>query len=102
EIFGIACEQGVTEVLVRQYQLEEAIHPTKVPGLFVLCAGSLAPNPSELLASPEMRSIIQQLVKSYDYVVLDSAPIMPVSDTVGLATMVDAVLMVAGSNTARK
>ena len=102
EIFGIEPEQGVTEVLVRQYRLEEAIHSTKVPGLFVLCAGSLAPYPSELLASPEMRSMIQRLARTYDYVVLDSAPIMPVSDSVGLATMVDAVLIVAGADTARK
>jgi Mrp family chromosome partitioning ATPase len=46
--------------------------------------------------------MIQQLVRTYDYVVLDSAPIMPVSDSVGLATMVVAVLIVAGASTARK
>ncbi len=102
EIFNVDSGQGLAEVLVRQRELEEMIHQTKVPGLSFLGAGSLPPNPSELLASPEMRALIKQLAETYDYVILDSAPIMPVSDSLGLSTMVDAVLVIAGGTTSRR
>ena len=102
EILEIDADRGLTEILVRQSQLEDTILATKVTGLSFIAAGVLPPNPSELLASPEMRALIQQLAETYDYVVLDSAPIMPVSDSVGLSTMVEAVLVVAGGDTSRR
>lgn len=102
EILEIDPGLGLTEILVRQCNLEDAVVLTKVPGLSFITAGELPPNPSELLASPEMRTLIQQLAATYDYVVLDSAPVMPVSDSVGLSTMVEAVLVVAGNDTSRR
>lgn len=102
EIMEIVSDRGLSEVLVRQGTLDETILPTKVPGLSFLGAGMLPPNPSELLASPEMRMLLEQLSQTYDYVILDSAPVMPVSDSVGLSTMVEAVLIVAGGQTSRR
>ncbi len=102
EILQIDSERGLSDVLVRQSELEDVVFPTKVPGLSFLGAGILPPNPSELLASPEMRALIQQLSETYDYTILDSAPVMPVSDSVGLATMVEAVLVVTGGQTSRR
>ena len=93
---------GLSEILVRQCELGDAVVQTKVPGLSFVCSGALPPNPSELLASPEMRTLIQQLAEAYNYVVMDSAPVMPVSDSVGLSTMVEAVLVVAGNDTSRR
>jgi capsular exopolysaccharide synthesis family protein len=95
-------EPGLSEILVRQSQLEDAVLATEVPDLSFLAAGVLPPNPSELLASSEMRALIQRLVETYDYVVLDSAPIIPVSDSVALATIVEAVLVVVDGGTSRR
>jgi capsular exopolysaccharide synthesis family protein len=102
EMFGIEPGQGLTEILVNLREFAELIVPTKVPGLSFLPAGALPPNPSELLASPEMRALIEKLSEGFDYLVFDSAPIMPVSDSVGLSTMVDGVVVVAGGETSRK
>lgn len=102
EILEVDPERGLSDILVRQSQLEEALVATKVPGLLFIGAGTLPPNPSELLAAPEMRALIQQLSEAYDYVIIDSAPVMPVSDSVGLSTMVEAVLVVAGGDTSRR
>ena len=102
EILEIDPILGLSEILVRQCELRDALVETRVPGLSFICSGELPPNPSELLASPEMRTLIQQLSETYNYVIMDSAPIMPVSDSVGLSTMVEAVLVVAGNDTSRR
>lgn len=102
EIFGLDTGQGLSEVLVGQRQFQEVVFATKVPQLWVLGAGSLPPNPSELLASPEMRKLIQLLAENYDYVILDSAPVMPVSDTLGICSMVEGVLIVADSTVSKR
>ncbi|MBV8770929.1 MAG: polysaccharide biosynthesis tyrosine autokinase [Deltaproteobacteria bacterium] len=102
EIMNTDSEPGLSEILVRQSKLEDAVLVTEVSGLSFLAAGVLPPNPSELLASSEMRALIQRLVETFDYVVLDSAPIMPVSDSMALATIVEAVLVVADGNTSRR
>jgi capsular exopolysaccharide synthesis family protein len=102
EILEIDPVLGLSEVLVRQCELADAVVQTGVPGLSFICSGKLPPNPSELLASPEMRTMIEELAETYNYVVMDSAPVMPVSDSVGLSTMVEAVLVVAGNDTSRK
>ena len=62
----------------------------------------MAPNPTELLGSARMKEIVDQLASEYDYVLLDSAPVMPVSDSVVLASLVDGVLVVVGSDTPRQ
>lgn len=102
ELLGIEEGQGLTEVLVNLRDLDQSIVPTTIAGLFFLGAGFQPPNPSELLASPEMRAVIGKTSKLFDYIVFDSAPIMPVSDSIGLSTMVDGVVIVAGGETSRK
>ncbi len=102
ELLRVESGQGLSEVLVHLRDMEELVIPTKVQSLSLLAAGSRPPNPSELLASPEMKTIIEKTRELFDYVILDSAPVMPVSDSVGLSTMVDGVVVVAGGDTSRK
>jgi polysaccharide biosynthesis transport protein len=102
EVLGVDAGQGLTEVLVNLREVDELITPTSVPGLSFLAGGMPPPNPSELLASPEMMTLIGTLRQKYDYVIFDSAPVMPVSDSLGLSTMVDGVVMLAGGSTSRK
>lgn len=66
-----------------------------VPGLRILCAGPVPPYPSELLGSNQMRDLLEQWRKEFDFVLFDSAPILPVTDSVILSDLMDAKLLVA-------
>jgi polysaccharide biosynthesis transport protein len=102
KVLGFENYLGLTQVLVGQRPFEEVVHQTEYPGLSFLSAGPSSPNPSELLASDEMRELLHYLGTRYDYVVLDSAPVIPVTDSVALSTMVDGVLLVVGRQTAKQ
>jgi Mrp family chromosome partitioning ATPase len=72
-----------------------------VEGLRVLAGGTIPPNPAELLASPATRSILNELASSSDVVVVDTAPILPVADTLELVTPQSLVLIVARKGVSR-
>ena len=85
---------GLSDVLAGQARLNEAIRPTTVENLFLLTAGSMVPNPAELLTSNKMRETIAALRQNYDTILVDTAPLMLASETSALATMVDGVMLV--------
>jgi len=93
---------GLTEVLVGQTELQKAIRTTSAPGLFLLSAGSPAPSPAELLGSKQMQQLLEAVSERFDYVIVDSAPIMPVSDAMTLSTMLDGVLVVVSAHTPKQ
>jgi len=101
EVLGVANETGLTEALTGQRDLREVLTATEIEGLFILSAGTSPPNPSELLASRKMRDVLNDLAGEFDYILLDSAPLMPVSDTVALSTIADGVVVVVGPDTPR-
>jgi capsular exopolysaccharide synthesis family protein len=70
--------------------------------LSLITAGSLPPNPGELLGSKKMTALISDLKQRYDCVLIDSAPIIPVTDSLLLASKVDGVVLVAGPRTSRE
>jgi len=78
-----------------------AIVPTTVDGLFIMPSGSQAPNPAELLSSERMRKIIAMASRAFDVVVIDTAPILGLADSLVLSRAVDGVIMVmaAGKTT---
>lgn len=94
---------GLTEVLAGVYELNELIRPATVAeNLFVLSAGEIPPDPSSLLGSEKMQEVLAWLADSYDFVVIDSSPVLPVTDTLALAPMVDGVVVVADRKTAKR
>jgi capsular exopolysaccharide synthesis family protein len=93
---------GLAQVLVGLATLDEAIQPTSVKGLYLLSAGLTPPNPSELLGSKRMREVLASLEAAYDYVLIDSAPILPVSDSVVLSRMADGVVIISGARTPKE
>jgi len=101
KLFAFASKVGLSDVLAGQHPLNEALK-SPAENLTLLCAGSSAPNPSALLISLSMRSLLRTLQAEYDCVFVDSAPVMSASDTTGLATMVDGVVLVVGQDTPRK
>jgi polysaccharide biosynthesis transport protein len=101
EILGIENHAGLSDVLAGQLQVGDVTHQTSA-GLYFLSAGSHCPNPAALLGSGTMRELLAQLCEQFDRVVLDSPPVMPVSDAATLSTMTDGVLMIAGAETSKR
>ncbi|MGH7931728.1 MAG: polysaccharide biosynthesis tyrosine autokinase, partial [Candidatus Binataceae bacterium] len=94
---------GLTEVLTGSHALEEMVRSTDVDNLYFLSSGSVPPNPTELLGSAKMVETMARLREHYEYIVIDSSPVLPVSDSMLLAKLVDGVVIVAsGSETPRQ
>jgi succinoglycan biosynthesis transport protein ExoP len=93
---------GLTEVLAGARNLSDVIHPTSVEGLDLLGSGMEPPNPTELVGSEKMREVLASLVAEYDVVIVDSPPVLPVSDSLLLSTMVDGVVLVVNSRKTSK
>jgi polysaccharide biosynthesis transport protein len=101
-ILGLENANGLSEVLVGQLDPQKAIRPTAVPGVSLISAGSPAPNPTELLDSSLLRDLLAIFSERFDHVFIDTPPIIPVSDAVIIATMVDGILMIAATDTPRQ
>jgi len=101
--FGLDEQAGLTSVLLDERTLEEAILP--VPGidrLSLLPAGPVPPNPAELLGSPRVLDIFTRLRDQYDLVLIDSPPVLPVTDAAILSRQTDATLMLAAAGQTRR
>lgn len=98
EVFGLSSGVGLTSVLLGDIPAEEAMQQwsTELP-LRVLTAGPLPPNPSELIGSSRMAALIGELTADGSIVVLDSPPLLPVTDAALLARATDGALIVVQS-----
>jgi succinoglycan biosynthesis transport protein ExoP len=88
---------GLSNVLAGEATLDSVIVPTPVPRLSLLPAGAIPPNAAELLGSRRMSELLAAVRGRFDLVLLDSPPVLAVSDAYGVAPMVDGVLLVARS-----
>jgi len=89
---------GLSTVLSGGHSLDESLRQYEpAPNLWVLPAGPEAPNPADLLSSPTMAKLLQELRGRFEHIVLDSAPLLMVTDATILAGMVDGTLLVAES-----
>lgn len=96
-IFELEGGPGLTDVMLGNCSLEEALYPTEVEGLRVMPCGPLPPNPAELIDSQQMAAIIEELKQRADIIFFDSPPLVPVTDAMLLSTYCDKVLLVCGS-----
>ena len=95
DLFGAAQSPGLTTVLMGEAAAELTIYGVgEVPGLFVMPSGPAPPNPAELLDSARARDLFASLSRSYDAVIIDAPPVLPVTDAQVLARGADAVLLV--------
>jgi capsular exopolysaccharide synthesis family protein len=94
-VLGLDNRCGLTEVLTGANEVDAAVRPTGIDQLDLLGAGSAPPNPTELLGSPKMIELLADLRDRYQYIVIDSSPVLPVSDALILARAVDGVVVVA-------
>ena len=94
-VFDQARGPGLSEYLVGEVEdINTIIHPTKVENLFIVTAGGLPPNPSELLGSARMSALVDQLEQEWDMVLFDSPPIVAVTDASMISGELDAIVMV--------
>jgi non-specific protein-tyrosine kinase len=99
EFFKLSNAVGLTSVLIGEVSLGDAIvRVPDVPGLYLLPSGQLPPNPSELLGGQHVISVLQQL-RPTGIVLVDSPPVLPVTDSVVLSSRVDATIIVATAGT---
>jgi succinoglycan biosynthesis transport protein ExoP len=101
-LLGIPASPGLTEVLVGRVPLEEALQDTATPNLRVLPAGSIPPNPPEMLGSRAFEEVMETLEEMADVVIFDTPPCIPVTDPLIVAPRMDGVLVVLHAGTTRR
>ena len=104
KVFGLSNEKGLSNILVSDNELDinAAIHETVQKNLHILTSGTRPPNPAELLGSAKMKNFINKLKESYDYIILDTPPIVMVTDAQILAQYTDGCLIVVASGEAER
>lgn len=97
EYLGLKQNAGLTTAVAGRMPLDVLLQPYGGNGLSILTSGQLPPNPSELLASPAMVELLQQLEQTHDVVIIDTPPLLSVTDASVLAQRVGAVVLIVGS-----
>lgn len=102
-VMGVDGEVGLSSLLVGMVELEDVLHRWGKGGeFFVLPAGRIPPNPSELLGSEEMERVLALLNEHFDYVILDTPPVLAVTDAAVLSRITGGTIVVTGVGLARK
>jgi capsular exopolysaccharide synthesis family protein len=94
KIFDRAGDAGLTNVLVGDASIEQVAKPTIVPNLWSIPAGPLPPNPADLLQSERFRKFMDEMGERFDRVVIDSPPLVAVTDSAIISTLVDGTVFV--------
>lgn len=97
EYMGLEGAVGLTDALIERADVMDVIQPYGGTNLWVLGAGPIPPNPSELLGSVAMRRLLETLSARFDSIIIDAPPTLPVTDAVVLSKIVDGAIVVAGS-----
>lgn len=98
KFFGFDNTIGLTSLMIdEELQLINVAHKANVDNFFVLTSGPIPPNPAEILASKKMQSFVKNLSKIYDMIIVDSPPVIAVTDASILASYLEGVILVVGS-----
>jgi capsular exopolysaccharide synthesis family protein len=98
EYLGLERNAGLTTALIGRADVEDLLQPWGTDELYILTAGQIPPNPSELLGSDAMKQLITRLEQKFDAVIIDAPPLLPVTDAAVLAQQVGGVVLVVGSS----
>jgi capsular exopolysaccharide synthesis family protein len=94
KIFSLTDTPGLVDLLIGTHELSEVAQPSGVDNISLICAGSAPPNPTELLGSAKMTSVLADLEQRYDIVLLDTSPMLAVADAMLLASLAKGTLVV--------
>jgi succinoglycan biosynthesis transport protein ExoP len=92
---GVSKARGLTNLLLGDATVEEVVKSTDIPNLFVLPCGPQPPNPAEILLTQRFKQVLTELEGKYDRILLDSPPVLAVTDAVVLSRLSSGVIMVA-------
>lgn len=93
---------GLTSILVGDVSFEDAVQRSEPMGIDLIAGGAVAPNPGQLIMSKRLAEVVEKARASYEYVIIDSAPALVVSDALWLADLTDGVLLVARAGRTRR
>jgi len=91
---GIFEKAGLTEILKKEIKLQDAVYNLDIENLYVVISGGVPENPAELLASNEMRHFLSKVKSEFDFVLIDTPPIISVTDSGILGSQVEGVILV--------
>jgi polysaccharide biosynthesis transport protein len=94
KVFGVDHSKGLSTYLSRDIEIDGLIQKLQIPNLSLLPCGPIPPNPAELISSDRMKGLLQTLVTRYDHILIDSPPLIHVTDPVILSSLVDGVILV--------
>lgn len=103
ELFGSTNEHGLSDLLTRQLsddpvKMSDVIRQTQVPGLYLLTAGKASTQAPEILSSVQLPQLLQEVGKGFDFVLIDSPPVLPFADARSLAHAADSVVLIIRAN----
>lgn len=101
-VFGVGQNSGLCECLKGEHTLANSIYRLEIPSLWILPAGSAQTNPLELLQSGRLSDLMDQLSGWFDWILIDSPPILPLADTSVWARLADGILLVTRQGTTDK
>jgi capsular exopolysaccharide synthesis family protein len=94
EAFGISSKIGFSEVLKQEVNWQEVVVPTSYPNLFLMPRGKTLGQPSEHLLRESTDALLREVYNHYDYIIIDSSPVLAADDSTSLAPKIDATLFV--------
>lgn len=90
----VGSEEGLSSYLTGQAGLDAILRPSKIQNLTFITTGTHPPNPAELLGSEKMKEFIEQVKNRFDRIIFDSAPVLAVSDTLNISSLMDGIVLV--------
>lgn len=97
-VLEIPVSKGITNYLNFECEISDIIYNSKMDNLDAICCGTIPPNPSELLASDNMKDLVKELSNKYDYIIFDTPPIGVVIDALPIIKQTDGVVVVVRDN----
>lgn len=102
KVFLTSNQKGLSDVLVGNSVFEEAVQKTEIENLHLLTSGTMPPNPSELLSSTKMKNFVEDLREKYDCIIIDTPPVIAVTDAQIVSRYADGCLLVVASAQAER
>ncbi|MEO0114503.1 MAG: polysaccharide biosynthesis tyrosine autokinase [candidate division WOR-3 bacterium] len=96
-VFGRHRRPGLTDAIINSLETQ-TIYPTKVPNLFFLASGTTPPSPADILNSPKAAKLLAQLKQTYDFIIIDTPPVLVAADTAILVSRCDGVILTIRAN----
>ncbi len=96
-IFGLKKSPGLVNYLFNKASIEEVIRPSEIEGMSYIFSGTIPPNPAEVLQSKAMRNFLEEMRRRFDIIILDSPPIISVTDSEILSRVVDGTILIVSA-----